>query len=296
MKFNIVDTESAYRRVLAAPDSATREAIFCRELVAPFEGLARIFGMSDGLTAFRQWNMSPEQFAEDNHAQMTSTLDMLTAADAWNKAVQALEEGTAAFAAYADRIPLQNVTFGLMLADMSNVPFQRGYTGFGGIPGWIMTVYGVPDAYSLHRVKAATVHELHHNILGAAMPKDWLKVTVADYMVMEGLAESFAAELYGEDTVGYYVTDFDDSRLAQTKRLVLEGLDVTGFNKVRDYIFGSEVVGNSQPGQGIPPFTGYALGYRTVQAYCKKTGKSVVEATFVPARTIITESGFFADA
>ena len=47
------------------------------------------------------------------------------------------------------------------------------------------------------------------------------------------------------------------------------------------------------PQPGVPAFAGYALGYRVVQAYLKRTGKNVVEATFVPAQEIVAQSGFF---
>ena len=41
-------------------------------------------------------------------------------------------------------------------------------------------------------------------------------------------------------------------------------------------------------------FGGYAIGCRVVKAYVKRTGKSVVDTAFVPAKEIIEESGFFA--
>ena len=287
MNFCIVDTESAYRRLLDAPDAATRESIFQQELVAPFSGLIQFFG-GDGPVTFAQWGMNPEQYAPDRRERMTAIVDALAAADAWNRAVQALEKGRATFASYADRIPLEKIVFGLCIADISAAPQSRGYTGFGGIPGWIMTVYGAPDAYNLERVEAATVHELHHNILSAFHPQafNMMQVTVGEYMIDEGLAESFSAELYGPDMIGPWVTEFDDSNLEQTKTVFQDGLGVTGFNEIRRYIFGD-------PDAGLPIHAGYAIGYRVVQAYLRRTGKSVVEATFVPAQTIITESGFF---
>jgi uncharacterized protein YjaZ len=44
----------------------------------------------------------------------------------------------------------------------------------------------------------------------------------------------------------------------------------------------------------MPTYGGYAIGYRVVQAYLKRTGSSVKEATFVPAAEIVAESGYFA--
>ena len=48
-------------------------------------------------------------------------------------------------------------------------------------------------------------------------------------------------------------------------------------------------------GGKIVPFAGYALGYRAVQAYLARTGRSAAEATFLPAAEILAESGYFAE-
>jgi len=293
MQFEIVDTEHAYRRLLAAPDAAARERIFSEALIAPFSGLVQFFG-GDGLAAFAAWGMSPDQFADDKREQMAGIIDTLAAHDAWDKAAQALEDGWAAFARHADRIPLNSIVFGLYVADMSNVPLQRGYTGFGGIPGWIMTVYGVPDEYNLYRIQAATAHELHHNIRGAVFPANMMTTTVGEYMIVEGLAESFAAELYGEDRIGFWVAEFDESHLEEARQVIGGALDMTGFGEIRGYIFGDTLAEHmGLPKAGVPDFAGYAIGYRVVQAYLRRTGKDVVEATFVSPQDIIARSGFF---
>ncbi len=182
-----------------------------------------------------------------------------------------------------------------MLADLSHFPQAEGYSGFGGVPGWIMTVYGNPTPDNLKRVEACTVHELHHNIWSNFTKPDFMKTTtVADYMVMEGLAESFAAELYGEDTIGPWVTKFDQSQLNRTKTVFRDGLTRAGFNVIRGYIFGGEIAEIAGFEKiDVPLYAGYALGYRVVQAYLKRTGKSVAETTFVPPQEIVAESCFF---
>ena len=101
MDFQVIDTEGIYRRLLAAPDAAAREAIFRAELVEPFEGLARFFG-GEGAAMFRQWGMDPEHFAPDGSyggaAAMAARLDALAAADAWGRAARALQAGRDALA------------------------------------------------------------------------------------------------------------------------------------------------------------------------------------------------------
>lgn len=294
MKFNIIDTQSAYRRLLNAPDAATREKVFRDELIAPFSGLVQVFGGGDGLAMFAQWGMSPEQF--ENRTHMARILDELAAADAWNKAALAVEHGYAALAPYEDRIALDTIQFGLFVADMSGFPNQRGYTGFGGVPGYIMTIYDEPDDYNLARIQGATVHEMHHNVRFTLFPFNMMTTTVGEYMIAEGLAESFTAERYGEDVIGFYVTEFDVSCLEETKHIFGGALDVTGFNEIRGYIFGDSIAAHSGAvTAGVPDFAGYAIGYRVVQAYLERTGKTVAETTFLPADEIIAGSGFFED-
>lgn len=298
MRFNILHTEPIYRRLLAEPDPSARQAIFCDELVAPFAGLIRMFGGSpaNGLAAFAQWGMSPDHFGGERRAEFAQIVEGLAAGDAWNRAARSLERGWAACERYHDRIPTPEITFALTIADMSAMPGQRGYSGFGAMPGYIMTTYYSPDDYTLARVEAATVHELHHNILSAVTPpRNFMtEVTVADYMVMEGLAESFAQELYGPDVIGYFVTDFDMSRLEETRAKFRAALTLTGFNTIRGYIFGEGIGGSMGIEKvDVPAFAGYALGYHVVQAYLQRTGQSVVEATFVPAEQIIAESRYF---
>ncbi|MBI1742878.1 hypothetical protein HYR54_07395 [Candidatus Acetothermia bacterium] len=298
MKINYINTELIYRRLLAESNTAKREAIFRQELIAPYEGVVNTFGGGDGLTQFAQWALyTPEAFSDGHRETIVSLLDTMSAHKAWQKTEQALKDAHRAFAPYESRIPLNTIQCGLFLADGKMMrrfnPLDRGYTGFGGVPGYVMVVYGEANEYNLYRLKGTTVHELHHNIRFALFPFT-MNVTVGEYIIAEGLAESFAAELYGEDVVGYYVTDFNEAELATAKRVIGNALSVKGFNEVRGYIFGDVIAENMKlPKAGVPNYAGYAIGYRVVQHYLKRTGKTVPEATFVPAKEIIAESGFF---
>ena len=82
MHFKIINTETIYRRLLAEPDAAAREAIFHDELVAPFQGMVNSFGGGDGLAMYGMWGMSPEQFAGEKRAWMEQTINGLAAANA----------------------------------------------------------------------------------------------------------------------------------------------------------------------------------------------------------------------
>ncbi|MBI3659166.1 hypothetical protein HY230_01675 [Candidatus Acetothermia bacterium] len=209
MKINYINTELIYRRLLGEPDTAKREAIFRQELIVPYEGVVNTFGGGDGLKQFAQWALyTPEAFSDGHRETIVSLLDTMSAHKAWQKTEQALKDAHRAFAPYESRIPLNTIQCGLFLADGKMMrrfnPLDRGYTGFGGVPGYVMVVYGEANEYNLYRLKGTTVHELHHNIRFALFPFT-MNVTVGEYIIAEGLAESFAAELYGEDVLGYYV-------------------------------------------------------------------------------------------
>jgi uncharacterized protein YjaZ len=299
MKFRILDTQATYQRLFDAPDDVTRETIFRAEIAEPFDRVVRVVsGGSDVLAAFNMWGMSPTQFAEPEREKTQQVFDILRQHKAWNAAAQSLDDARHAFSSYADRIPLDEIVFALtIMRPTSWGGDDQGYTGFGGVPGYILTCYSMPNAYNLPRIGGTTVHELHHNIRFTLFPFIPGRVTLGDYIVAEGLAEAFAGEIYGDDIVGYYVTDFDDSRLEETKRLIGGEFDLTDFNRMRAYVFGDTIADMSGMGMekvGVPDYAGYALGYRAVKAYQARTGKSIVEMTFRPAEEILCESGFFA--
>lgn len=70
----------------------------------------------------------------------------------------------------------------------------------------------------------------------------------------------------------------DEQRMVEQEAPQLGGIDeaFTGLPKV-----------------GVPDFAGYAIGYRVVQQYLQRTGRSAVDATFLSSQEIIAESGFF---
>ncbi|HEX6384403.1 MAG TPA: DUF2268 domain-containing putative Zn-dependent protease [Anaerolineae bacterium] len=78
-------------------------------------------------------------------------------------------------------------------------------------------------------------------------------------------------------------------------RFIGQGLQVTGFDVIRSYIFGDALAERSgfQPLGGMPTYGGYAIGYHVVPAFLKRSGLSIEEATFLPADEIVQRSGFF---
>lgn len=296
MKVHIIDVESIYRRLLSSTSAQECEDIYRQELLTPFEGMMRIMGGGDPLAWAKMWTLyTPEDFVGEQRPLIEEMVRQLTNDGSWQKFAAALERGMAAFAPYADRIALDDVNCAVVLTKPNSDLPGRGYAGFGGIPGYLMVSLSLVDDYTLPRVGPAAVHELNHTVRFKIVPFLPMSITVADYIIAEGLAESFAAELFGHDLVGYMVTDFDEEQIATAKRVIGEALDVSGFNAVRSYIFGDTIAASSGlPKVGVPDFAGYAIGYRVVQHYLQRTGRSVVDATFLPSQEIIAESGFFA--
>ena len=131
---------------------------------------------------------------------------------------------------------------------------------------------------------------MKHIIISRAWAWDPINITVGRYIIIERLAESFAATLYGENCVGPWVADFDMRDLPRVRAIMRNAIAIKGFDAVKQYVFGDAKSGAKL---GLPNCAGYAVGYHIVQKFMEKTGKDIIEATFTPAERIIEESGFF---
>ena len=100
------------------------------------------------------------------------------------------------------RLPKQEYVFTVLLSDpRSPITVMAGdYCGDGGIPGYIIGSI-VPNGLSLALLPVALAHETNHNVRWQFM--QWSnQITLADMIVSQGLAETFAAGMFGEDKVG----------------------------------------------------------------------------------------------
>lgn len=120
-------------------------------------------------------------------------------------------------------------------------------------------------------MKAAVAHEFHHNVLFYNAKWNFInEVSVARYIGVEGLAESFTASLYGEEYLSPYVTCVKGQDLEKSREIIGKSLNIRGFNEVRKYIFGDHMKSfDGSESTGIPAFAGYAIGYHAVQAFLK---------------------------
>lgn len=226
--------------------------------------------------------------------QGLAALDRLDRAGAWQGCLEALRRAWDALEPEAHDIPLRQVRFTLVLGDPAKLEERDGsYTGIGGMPGIVM-VMAWPTDFNLPRLPAIVPHELHHNVRFSWEPFVPHETTVGQYIVAEGLAEAFAAEICGEELLGPWATMLTGEQIVALKPRYRDALELQGFDTIRGYIFGDWAAEKTgyQP-LGLPDFAGYSMGYRLVRTYLARTGKSAAETTYVPWREIVEESRFF---
>lgn len=299
MQPNWIPTDKFYHQILETPDAVKRRQLFLELIVEPWKPMmAMVQGRngiqtSDELAGARTWKW----LLPDQTDKIEKLLAQMEGADAWGMGKAALAKAVAAFTPWHTQLGIDAITGWLLLADSSPTdPADLGYTG---ATDWMnprfVCQYWHPTEHNLARIGTVVTHEMHHLIRLRAHPWDMMRTTVADYIVLEGSAESFATSLFGEDKVGRFVSDLSDGEVECARQLIGEGLDKTGFNVIRSYIFGDALAEQSgfAPLGGMPTYGGYAVGYRVVQAFLQRSGKSIEETTFLSAKEIIAGSGYF---
>ena len=114
-------------------------------------------------------------------------------------------------------------------------------------------------------------------------------------MLSAGLAEVFAANMFGEERVGKWVRETTPEMLREiVKPLVCANLMTSDFQKLSSYLYGDEIMAlrGDQP-IGMPYCGGYACGYALIGHYLKKTGVSIYEATITPTEEILKQTEDF---
>ena len=218
-------------------------------------------------------------------------LDALIEADAWQRIETALARGIEALETGDPGAMVPDLKVLLVLGDPGNEHFMnevQGLSGSGGISGYIvLTLWPTPRV--LQRLEAIAVHELHHNVRYSPGGVVWdpATVTVGEHVVSEGLADLFAAELYGEAGYTQFVaadTYLDEDVLAK----VVTGLDVAGMQDFAAWVLGDATVRQfgSEP-VGLPTGAGYAAGVRLVGACLDAGGGTAAANVRRPAVDII---------
>ncbi|MDD7793450.1 DUF2268 domain-containing protein [Clostridium sp. 'White wine YQ'] len=285
MKIIIQDTLSLYKQMLNLAEGERRD-FFSRELVKPFNPMFDKMHMPKTPEAMG----CIELFGRDS--KIIEMLEKLEKADAWNNARKAMETAVEHFEKASIPLP-EKVVVGIFLGNPEFLANVEGYTGMGSIPGFIQIIID-PNEKNLPKLNACVAHEFHHNVLFYNAKWNFMTdVTVGKYLAVEGLAESFAASLYGEEFIGLWVTGLQGTDLEKARSITSKALDVKGFMEVRKYIFGKHPMMPETMDFDMPFCGGYAVGYHAVQAYLRKTGVSIEKATIIDGNEIMRASGYF---
>ena len=282
----IIDTASTTRRVLAAPPSERAELL--RQVRAPLNGMFPFIpGGPDQFEIHRGTYGYP---IEGSDARVLDALAQLEDADAWGRIRRALAEGIAALTSAVQDLSVPDLTVHLTVGDPGDAYFMdeiRGLSAFGGMSGYIeITVW--PHDVVLDRLEAIAVHELHHNVRYGPGGVVWdpMRVQLGEQVVAEGLADAFAAELYGERGWTHFVDEASRERDVVDK--VRQALEITGMQYFMPWILGD--AGARRLGLdpvGVPTGAGYAAGRALVAQYLGRSGRSAAEAVRTLWRQVV---------
>lgn len=300
MEVKGIRSDKVYAKMIAAP-AEKRNDIYRYELMQPFEKKWAYYHIPlkaptengyDVVMASSMLGFMKPTKVDDT--QKESVLQ-LSKDDFWKECQISIERSLSCFIDSGIELPVKDYLFTVLLADPES-PYtilNDGYCGDGGIPGYIFA-WLTPSGHTISRLPVALAHETNHNVR-FQFEKWHDDITLAEMMVSEGLAENFATNLYGEENVGPWVSKTDLETLNEyIKPIIREGLEVQGLDNLTAYLYGDEMakMQNYFP-VGLPYCAGYACGYHMIKYYLKKTGKTIEEATLLPAEEILKETKGF---
>lgn len=294
MKVSAIRSDGVYSKIMRAPLDKKND-IYRSELMMPFERKWAYYnipmkaktpnGYDVIMASAMLGHIAPAKIDETQE----QNIRLISDDTLWEKCALAIRKSLSCFLEQGIVLPVQEYLFTILLANPKNpyMILNEGYCGDGGIPGYIFS-WLIPNEYTLEHLPTALAHETNHNIRFQFI--EWENnITLGDMIISEGLAEVFATSLYGEDKAGPWVTKTDRATLNECiKPIIRNGLHVQGLENLNAYLYGDEMAKlQNYPQAGLPYCAGYACGYHLVKHYLKKTGKSVIEATLLPAKEIL---------
>lgn len=296
MNITLLRSDDIYKKMMNSPKEK-RDDIYRYEMAKPFEGKWSCYnvplkspqkGGYDVVMASSMLGYLPPSEVDETQEEK---INLISKDALWQTCKKTIENCLESFTKAGYELPVKDYMFSLMLGNPQSpyISLSDGYAGDGGIPGYIV-VSLVPNEYTISKIQVALAHECNHNV--RFQFEKWKNdISLGEMMVCEGLAENFATSIFGEDMVGPWVSKTDMKTLNDyIKPLIKDVLDATGFDNISAYLWGDELaqLQGFFP-QGMPYCAGYACGYHMIKHYLKKTGKSIVEATLIPAGEILKE-------
>jgi len=300
MNIKTLRSDQIYQKVAQASPEEKLE-LFRNEMMAPFMKQWQIQKIPfraeeangfDVVTFNSMMHRSPDQIT----GQISPEIELISSDSFWLECEHAVRKSLHLFIEHEISLPVSEYLFTIQLGNPESraLVINEGYSGFGGIPGFIWGTL-LPNEYTIPRMKVALAHECNHNVRYQFIQWDHT-VNLGELIVSEGLAENFATFLFGEEFLGPWVTKTNAETLNRRIKPVLrDQLQLTGFDQFAPYLYGDEIaeLQNFKP-VNMPYSAGYACGYYLIQYYLRKTGKTIFEATITPAAQILDEvKGFW---
>ncbi|EPY6431011.1 DUF2268 domain-containing protein [Clostridium sporogenes] len=229
------------------------------------------------------------------NAQIINDVEKISDESFWKDCQDSITKTLEGFEYNGISLPTKDYIFTVLLNDPLN-PMSKmtgDYCGDGGIPGYIIGTI-IPNEKSLKMLPVALAHEANHNVRWQFIK--WNnEITLGDMIVSEGLAENFAAAMFGEDKIGMWVKNTSKETLENViKPAIKENINNNDFNKLSSFLYGDEIMAiRGIPPIGMPYCAGYACGSQLIKYYLKKTGKTIFEATITPTADILKETEEF---
>lgn len=302
MKITAIRSDGVYSKIMGAPQEKKND-IYRYELMMSFQKKWDCYGIPmkaatpNGYDIIMASKMLGLMEPTKIDSSQLENIKLISDETLWAACEESITRALKCFEEYGVELPVQEYVFSILLANPES-PYtimNEGYCGDGGIPGFIMA-WLTPNEYTIGRLPVALAHEVNHNVRFQFIK--WKNdITLGEMMVSEGLAENYATHLFGEDKADPWVTKTDMETLNEyIKPIIREGLSVQGLENLNAYLYGDEMAAlQGYPPVGLPYCAGYACGYHLVKHYLKKTGKSIVEATLLPASEILETAEDFWD-
>ncbi|HMN46272.1 MAG TPA: DUF2268 domain-containing putative Zn-dependent protease [Povalibacter sp.] len=176
-------------------------------------------------------------------------------------------------------------TTACILAADSTWTYLRDMHGVGGFTAgagkiWLTIL---PEGDWLDWVEYASAHEYHHSVWTALHGKQNPIEDMADYLVFEGRADSFAHLIYPQK-IAPWTSALTQQQEQAAWEVLRRNLDSTSPEKMQSLMFG---------GEGVAKWAGYAIGFKVVQAFLDKhPSLSVNQWTAMEAGELLKKSSY----
>lgn len=304
MKITTLRSDKVYRQIMQLPQEEKREA-YREQMLAPFKRkweIQQIPFRSDSPGGFDVLALNDLMYLPANKIDESALAQVneISSDEFWTACEKIVSDSFSCFEQQGIALPVQKVVFTVLLGnpDSELLRINEGYSGDGGIPGYILTVL-TPNAYTLPRIRAALAHECNHNVRYQFIRWD-MNVTLAELIVSEGLAENFAVSRCGEEWLGPWVSKTDTQTLNRViKPMLKPALNLQGWHNIAPRLYGDEIAAlQGMSPAGLPYGAGYACGYHLIRHYLRKTGYTIEQATLKSAEEIlrVTEDYWHAES